>query len=55
MASNQNLVKRVFPWIGIFGHEGPAVIKAMCDLMVSVFEHIDITYKMDLDPNNTYN
>ena len=30
-------------------HEGPTVIRAMRDITVGVFEHIEITYNMDVD------
>ena len=38
-----------FPFIDMFNHEGPNMINTMCDLMVGVFEHIDITPRMDFD------
>ena len=49
MASNQNLVKRRFPFINMFNHKGPYVISAMRYLTVGVFEHIDITSILDID------
>ena len=48
-ASTQNLIKREFPWIDMFDHEGPTVINVMRDLIVIVFEHLVIMSKKDLD------
>ena len=46
-ASKQNLVKRKFNYINTFDHEKPAVISAMRDQTVGVFEHLDIISSMD--------
>ena len=46
VASKQNLVKRKFPYIDTFDHEGPAVVSAMRELDVGVFEHLEITPPM---------
>ena len=37
---NQNIVQRKFPYIGMFDHEGPALVSAMRNITVGVFEHI---------------
>ena len=49
MASKQNLVKRKFPYYGLFGHEGPVVVSAMRDITSEVFERLDITSPMYVD------
>ena len=54
MATNKNLIKREFPYINTFDHDGPAVIIAMRDLMVVVFEQIEITSKMNVDKRIKY-
>ena len=41
-ASKKNLVKRQFPYIDTFDHEGPVVINTMRNLTVGVFEHLEI-------------
>ena len=38
-----------FPFIDMFDYEGLNMIHAMYDLTVGVFEHIDITPRMDFD------
>ena len=48
-ASKKKLVRRNTPYINLFGHEAPYLISAMRDLMVVLFEHIEITSIMDLD------
>ena len=48
VASKQNFVKREFPYIDTFDHEGPVVISAMRDLTIGVFEHLKITFPMDV-------
>ena len=53
-ASNQNLVKRQFPYINTFDQEGPVVIGAMRDLTSRVFEHLDITSPMDAKKRLAY-
>ena len=52
--SNQNLVKRQFPCINIFGHEGPVVINAVRDLTVKVFDHLEIVSSIDVDKSLFY-
>ena len=47
-ASKQNLVKRKFPYIDTFDHEGPTVVGALYDLTVGVFEHLEIACPMDV-------
>ena len=37
------------PFIDMFDYEGLNMIHAMYDLTVEVFEHIDITPRMDFD------
>ena len=54
MVSNQNLVKRKFPYIDIFDYEGHAVVNAIHDLTIRVFEHLDITSPMDVDKRGDY-
>ena len=54
MATKKNLIKREFPYINTFDHDGPAVIIAMRDLMVVVFEQIEITSKMNVDKRIKY-
>ena len=49
VVSKQNLVKRKFPYIITFNHEGPVVLRTMCDLTCGVFEHLEITSPMDMD------
>ena len=53
-ASNQNLVKRKFPYIDAFDHEGPAVVSAMRDLTVEVFEHLETISPMDVNQRVAY-
>ena len=38
----------MFPYINMFNHEVPAMISAMQNLRVGVFEHIEITSAMDI-------
>ena len=38
----------------MFDHEGPAVISAMRDLTVGVFDHPDITSPMDVGESLAY-
>ena len=52
--SNQNLVKRQFPYINTFDHEGPVVISAMRNLTVGVFEHLKITSPMYVEKSLSY-
>ena len=40
METKQNLMKMKSPYINTFDHKGPAVISAMCDITVGVFEHL---------------
>ena len=49
MASKKNLLKRKFPYINTFDHNGPVVISAMRDLTVGVFENLDVTSTMDVE------
>ena len=53
-ASKQNPVKRKLPYIDTFNHEGPAVISAMHDLIIGVFEHLEITSPMNMDKRLSY-
>ena len=55
MASNKNLFKSKYPWIDAFDHEGITVINAMHYRTVVVFEHLEITSKIDLDIMIKYN
>ena len=54
MASKKNFVKRKFPYIDTFDHEGPAVISATHNLTVGVFEHLDVTSPMDVEKRISY-
>ena len=38
----------------MFDHEGPAVVNAMHDITIGVFEHPDITSPMDVDQRLAY-
>ena len=48
-ASKKNIVNGNFNQINTFYLEGTTVVINMCDLMVGIFEHLDITSKTDLD------
>ena len=39
-ASTQNLIKIGCPYINMFDHEGPTVIRVIRDLTVGVFKHL---------------
>ena len=54
MASKQNLMKRKFPYIDTFDHNGPVVIGAMHNLTVGVFEHLKITSPMDVKTDSLH-
>ena len=43
MANNENTKKLTFPLIKYFYNQGPKVIRVLCEITVSVFEHIGIT------------
>ena len=45
----QNLVKSKFPYIDMFDHKVPDMIRVMRYLTVGVFEHIYITSVTDVD------
>ena len=47
-AYKKNLVKRKFSYIDTFSHKVPAVVSAMRDLTIGVFDTLDITYPMDV-------
>ena len=47
-ASNQNIFNRHFPYINKFDQKGPVFIGAMLNLIVRLFEHLDITSHMDM-------
>ena len=53
-ASKKNLVKRNFPYIYTFDHEGPVVTSAMHKLTIGVFENLKITSPMDVDKRLAY-
>ena len=53
-ASKQNLIKMQSPYINTFYHEGSVVIIAMYNLTVNLFEHLDITYPMDVNKRIAY-
>ena len=48
LVSKKKLVRRNFPYTNTFDHEGPAVVSAIRDLNVGVFEHLEITSPMDI-------
>ena len=48
MVSKKNVSKRKFHYINMFDKEGPALVRAMCDLTSGVFEHLDINSTMDV-------
>ena len=52
--SKQKPVKRKFPYINTFDHEGPVVVNAMRELTSGVFEHLEITSHMDVDQRLSY-
>ena len=52
--SKQNLVKREFPYISTFNHEGPALANTMRDLNRGVFGIIDTTSPMDVYQRVSY-
>ena len=47
--TEQNVIKKNFLCINMFDHQGLAVVRAMNDLTVGVFEHLEITSPMDFD------
>ena len=52
--SKKNLIKRKFPYIDTFDHELTALVSAMHELPSGVFEHLDITYPMDVAQRLAY-
>ena len=52
--SKQNLIKRQFPYIDTFDHEGPVVINTMHNLTSGVFEHLEIISFIDVDKRLAY-
>ena len=38
----------------MFNHQGPAVIRAVCDITAGLFEHLEITSDMDIDKKIKY-
>ena len=52
--SKQNLVKRQFPYIDTFDHEGPVVINAIRNLTVGVSEYLEIISPSDVDKRLAY-
>ena len=47
-ATNQNLIKSKFPYINMFYHQLPAVVRTMCNLTAVVFEYLYIASLMDV-------
>ena len=47
--SKQDLVNIKFSYIGMFDHDRPTVVSAMCNLTSGVCENLDITSPMDVD------
>ena len=52
--SKQNFIKRQFPYIYTFDHEGPVVINEMCNLTVGVFDNLEIILPTDVDTRLAY-
>ena len=48
-ATKQNIIKMKFPYIDTFNHQGSAVVRAMRNLTVGVFEHLETTPPTDVD------
>ena len=48
-ATKQNLIKRKFPYIGMFDHQRPDVVLTMRNITVGVFEQLEMTSSMDVD------
>ena len=48
MVTNQNIIKRKFPYIDTFDHELTDVISTMRDPTVGMFGHIEIISDMDV-------
>ena len=53
-SSKQNLIKRQYPYIYTFNQKGPIVIRAMGNITVRAFDHIEITSHMDVDKRLDY-
>ena len=47
-------MKRKFPRINTFDHEGTTMVSAMHDLTVGIFEHLNIMAKTDVDQRVKY-
>ena len=54
MVSKENLVKRKLSYIDTLDHEGTAVVSAMLNLAIRVFEHLEITSTMYLYQRVSY-
>ena len=54
VATKQNLIKSNLPYINKIDHLGPAVLHAMQDLTSGVFEHLQITSRLDVDKRANY-
>ena len=52
--SNKNLAKRKFPYINMFDHWGPTLVRRMRDLTVGQFEHLETTSPMNTDQKVAY-
>ena len=52
--SKQNHVKRKFPYINTFDHEGPAGVSTMRNITIGVFEHLKTTSPMLVDQRISY-
>ena len=53
--TKKNFVKSNFPYINVFDHMVPAVVRAMRALTIWVFEHLGITFALDVDKQVKYN
>ena len=47
-SSKENIVKMKLSWVDRVDHEVPAVVNAICEQKVGVFEHLKIKSKVDL-------
>ena len=54
VVSKENLIKRKFPYIYMFDHDGPKVVSAMSDITSRLFENLEITSPMDVDQRVSY-
>ena len=53
-ATNKKFNRITSPVIKYFDHQGPKVVRVLRNIMVSVFEHLDITTWRDIDQRWMY-